>query len=116
MNKQIELLITLQDLINLKKDMENESTVEQFKEMGFELNRLEKIEETIKDISSKLRSDIFQIYKRVASKYERPLVPVRNGVCYGCFVSLATSKASTEDERDSIKVCEHCGRIIYQIT
>ena len=47
-------------------------------------------------------------------KHERPMVPVRNGVCYGCFVSFPTARLS-DFEGDVPLTCESCGRLLYRI-
>lgn len=50
-------------------------------------------------------------------KYDRPLVPVRKGVCYGCFVRFPTAKLSDlgGQEGEAPLTCESCGRLLYEI-
>jgi predicted nucleic acid-binding Zn-ribbon protein len=38
---------------------------------------------------------------------------VIEGVCYGCFVSIATAKAGEDEPNKVLRTCETCGRFIY---
>ena len=112
---QLRLLMFLQDLLSLKKEVEDFQVVEQYEEMGFLLDKKEKIEEEIQSVTEQLEPSLYHQFKRIADKYEKPLAPVKNGVCYGCFVSApAGSKVVTEGQ-EIIEYCNHCGRILYKI-
>ncbi len=45
---------------------------------------------------------------------DRPLVPIRNGVCYACFVRFPTSRLAVFGEKQPA-TCENCGRLLYQV-
>jgi predicted nucleic acid-binding Zn-ribbon protein len=49
----------------------------------------------------------------VRNSMERVVVPVIDGVCYGCFVSIATAKAGEDEPNKALRTCESCGRFIY---
>ena len=51
-------------------------------------------------------------YKQIAASQERVVMPVIEGVCYGCFVSIATATAG-EQGPQALRTCESCGRFIY---
>ncbi|HSR41847.1 MAG TPA: hypothetical protein VLL48_06740, partial [Longimicrobiales bacterium] len=55
-------------------------------------------------------------YRRVKGSVDRVVVPVINGVCYGCFVSIATAVAVEQDPNESVQSCETCGRFIYIVS
>jgi len=38
---------------------------------------------------------------------------VLNGVCYGCFVHVPTSKGRDQERNSELRNCESCGRFIY---
>jgi len=118
MRNQIDDLIRLQDLVNRRTEMENNVMVEKFEEMGFKIDRqreLKILNETIQEILSKLDQSTQDLYRRVSRKYSRPLIPVINGVCYGCFVALPTAKSTGRGDEDTVATCSSCGRIIYWI-
>ena len=118
MGQQLDYLIKIQDLMNRKNEMENDATVEQFEEMGFKIDRKREVkilEETIQDILKQLKPSTQNVYNRVAVKYPRPLTPVINGTCYGCFVAVPTAQDTGKKEEDKIETCSNCGRIIYWI-
>ena len=118
MGAQLDYLIKIQDLANRKKEMESDAMVEQFEEMGFKIDRqreLEILEETIQEIIKKLNPATQNLYNRVAMKYVRPLTPVINGICYGCFVAVPTAQDTGTKDDDTIETCSNCGRIIYWI-
>jgi len=113
---QLRLLMFLQDLLTLKKEMQDFQVVEKYEEMGFELARREHIEEAIKEVTEQLDPVLYQRFLRIAEKYDRPLAPVKDGVCYGCFVSTPTGSKLVTEKQDVIEFCNHCGRILYRIS
>ncbi len=112
---QLRLLMFLQDLLNLKKEMQDFQVVEQYEQMGFALDKKEKIEESIREVTEQLDPILYQRFLRIADKYDRPMAPVKNGVCYGCFVSAPTGSKLVTEHQDVIEFCNHCGRILYRI-
>ncbi len=113
-DNQLRLLMFLQDLLSLKKEIEDFQMVEKYEEMGFPLHKKEKIEEAIREVTAELDSVLYHRFLRIAEKYDRPLAPVKNGVCYGCFVSAPTGSKLVTQAEDVIEFCNHCGRILYR--
>ncbi len=113
-DNQLRLLMFLQDLLMLKKEMEDFQVVEKYEEMGFDLEKKEKIEEAIREVTGQLDAELHHRFQMIANKYDRPLAPVKNGVCYGCFVSAPTGSKLVTQKKDVIEFCNHCGRILYQ--
>ena len=110
---QLRLLMFLQDLLSLKKEIQDFQVVEKYEEMGFAFDRKEIIEEGIKEVIEQLDSELYQRFLQLSQKYDRPLAPVKNGVCYGCFVSTPTGSKLVTQRKDVIEFCNHCGRILY---
>ncbi len=118
MGDQLDYLIKIQDLTSRKNEMQNDSTVEQFEEMGFKIDRkreLKILDKTIEEIIGQLDQSTQDLYNRVLRKYSRPLVPVINGTCYGCFVAVPTAQDTGRKEENVLETCSNCGRIIYWI-
>jgi len=60
-----------------------------------------------------VRNDLRRIYERYFSKFgERAIVPVKNGVCSGCFISIPPMRQDKIRAMDEIIYCENCGRIL----
>ncbi|MDX1661052.1 MAG: C4-type zinc ribbon domain-containing protein [Gemmatimonadota bacterium] len=110
LNETTERLIALQDLLQLKRDIEETS----YEELGFEKPEVESIEAEIESLREEIDPAVLRRYERISEKYDRPLVPVRKGVCYGCFVRFPTARMSELSEATPT-TCESCGRLLYQI-
>ena len=60
-----------------------------------------------------VRNDLRALYERYYEKYhDRAIVPVKGGVCYGCFVTIPPMRLDIIRRMDSIEFCENCGRIL----
>jgi predicted nucleic acid-binding Zn-ribbon protein len=60
-----------------------------------------------------IRNDLRSLYKRYYSKFsERAIVPVKNGVCTGCYVTIPPMRIDRIRAMNSLEVCENCGRIL----
>ncbi len=111
MNAAVERLLALQDLRLLKRDLHENS----YEELGFAEIDEAAIDAEIESLREEIDPAVMRRYETIASKYDRPLVPVRRGVCYGCFVRFPTAKLSEIDEEGMPTTCESCGRMLYQI-
>ena len=107
MKTAIGRLVALQDLLQLKRDL----TDKRYKDLGFETDGTDAIDSEIESLKAAIDPALLRRYETIAGKYERPLVPVRNGVCYGCFVRFPTAKLT-----DDPLTCESCGRLLYRVT
>jgi predicted nucleic acid-binding Zn-ribbon protein len=60
-----------------------------------------------------IRNDLRSLYKRYYSKFsDRAIVPVKNGVCTGCYVTIPPMRIDRIHTMDSLEICENCGRIL----
>jgi len=115
MSNTLDTLIRIHDLRAMKKEFEDEETASKYKEIGFEINQVELIQEAIDELVKKIDEYVFKTYMRVAAKYERPLVPTKDGICYGCFEAIPTSMATTLFKDSEIAKCSNCGRLLYSL-
>jgi uncharacterized protein len=76
---------------------------------------LAQLEEKINEMEGALDPRVRSRYQRLAGKRTRAVVPVINGTCYGCFVSVPTALASDADRNEELRFCDSCGRFLYLI-
>ena len=115
-NPQLMTLLEIQDLRSKVRELRNEGGLEALEQEHFHIDPAEaigRLESRIGDLEDELAPGIRRRYERVKDSLDRVVVPVINGVCYGCFVSIATAVAGDQDPNETVRSCETCGRIIY---
>ncbi len=118
MHQQLELLLQLQDLRAQRNELAQDRGEREVQQEHFDLDIEEAVQELdskIQDVKESLDPDIRSRYERVARGRSRAMVPVINGVCYGCFVQTPTAVAAEKSRggQDEIVTCENCGRFLY---
>ena len=114
MHPQLMLLLEIQDLHLQRQALLEEPGVEEVEEGQFKLNPKEAVaalDEKIGELKEGLDPAIRDRCQRGLPSLGRMLVPVIGGVCYGCFVSIPTSRSGELNE--AVQTCESCGRFIY---
>ncbi len=107
---QIELLVVYQDIdLMLQEAMEEEKT------MGFPIEGKDQLQNACNEIAKNIEPKFLRVYERLRTRYKRPIVPVQNEVCLGCFAKLPTSYGEKGRRDQTIYTCEQCGRILYWI-
>ncbi len=107
LNKQLELLVALQDLDIMIKD------VEDVKQIGFDVEGKEKLIEAREELTQKISKQLLGNYEQLKRRFKRPIVPVKKDVCLGCFMRIPT-RLITQGRKDlEVINCEGCGRILY---
>lgn len=107
LNKQLELLVALQDLDIMIKDIED------VKQIGFEVEGKEKLQEARNELISKITKPLLSNYEKLKARYKRAIVPVKDDVCLGCFMRIPTSLFTRGRSDQQVILCEGCGRILY---
>ena len=114
MNKQLMLLLEIQDLHLQRTALLEEPGYDRVQEEHFKLDpqvAVEALERKIGELIEGLEPAIQKRCERGFPSLGRMVVPVIDGVCYGCFVSIPTSRAI--ESRQNLETCESCGRFIY---
>jgi len=114
MNPQLMLLLEIQDLHLQKTALLEEPGFDRVEEKHFHIDpetAAAALDEKISELKKKLDPAIQQRCERGFPTLGRMVVPVIGGVCYGCFVSIPTSR--TEETSQEVEICESCGRFIY---
>ena len=106
------LLIALQDLDIMIKEVKDKSTSRELKSLGFKLTGLEELQDARSELSKKISPAVLQRYEKLTGRYTMAILPVTGDLCLGCFVKLPTSFFSSIN-RDLLQTCENCGRLLY---
>ena len=117
MHAQLELLLELQDLRTQRRALRDEPLKEMEEEV-FELEpeeALELLDRKMAELKERLEPVVRKRYLDLEATLDRAVVPVLNGICYGCFVATPTAWASGAGRNDSISVCDYCGRFLYYV-
>ncbi len=117
MHPQLELLLEIQDLRMQRRGLAD-GTLGAVESDFFEIRAEEAIQaldEKVSELEDRLSDEVRQRYRRISGKDNRAVVPVLNGICYGCFVAVATARASEYDRNRRVEACEHCGRFLYHL-
>ncbi len=116
MNQQVELLTRLQDLDLMIRELGDEAGVSAEKKLGFELRGLDTLKSARGQLAAEIDSELLKKYDRVRGRFPRAVVPMRDGVCFGCFVRQPAKRAvGGVEDPDAIEGCSHCGRILFRI-
>lgn len=114
-NPQVEFLVLLQDIDLMIRELGNEKTAKEEKKLGFELKGIETLREARDQLASKIDGDLLRRYERIIVRFPRAVVPMRDGVCFGCFVRQPAHRAVTgQVDESAIESCNHCGRILFR--
>ncbi len=116
MDPQLMLLLELQDLRAQRKELAESEVAERMQEEHFHIDPADArshLDEKITEIEQELHPRIRARYAQIVPMRDRVVVPVINGVCYGCFVSIPTATAGDRDSPAGVQSCEHCGCFIY---
>lgn len=115
-NEQLVTLLEIQDLRSKARELREEGGLEELEQEHFNIDPAEAVaslEERIEELEGQLDPRVRGRYDRVKRSFDRVVVPVVNGVCYGCFVSIATAVVRDQDPNEAVRSCETCGRFIY---
>ncbi len=105
---QLELLVQYQDIDLMIKEAKSEA-----EQVGFAVEGCEALEEAKIGLGKNIQPRNVRAYQRLNSRYKRPIAPVKNETCLGCFSKLPTSYGEQGRHDQAILFCENCGRILY---
>ncbi len=116
MHPQLILLLEIQDLYLQRTSLLEEPGMERMEADHFNIDpekAAAALEKKIEELKDRLAPGVRKRCERGLPTLGRMVVPVIDGVCYGCFVSIPTAR--TGDFNESLRTCESCGRFIYLI-
>jgi predicted nucleic acid-binding Zn-ribbon protein len=117
MHAQLEILLQLQDLRSQRRELAEHDR--EMEEQEFNINiedALGELDARITELEQELPPAIRNRLKRFGGQAgARAVVPVINGICYGCFSALPTAAMSDLQRNDRVNHCDHCGRFLYVV-
>ena len=116
MHPQLETLLEIQDLKSQRSELFEQSEGRAVEEDLFNISvddALEQLDAKVSEMEESLEASVRGRYQRVSRTKARFIVPVINGTCFGCFVSVPTAVASERNRE--IRYCDHCGRFLYMV-
>jgi len=96
--RQITELHSLEDILN---------TFSQQKVKTTEVNA------QIESLRSQIPERILRLHDHLRHRGKRSIAEVRNGVCSGCHMQLATGSVPALKRGASLQTCDNCGRLLY---
>jgi predicted nucleic acid-binding Zn-ribbon protein len=115
MHPQLELLLQIQDLRSQRDELAEGEAARAFEEQEFGIDvdeAISQLDAKIDEILSELDVPIRSRLDRMMRGGNRTVVPLINGVCYGCFTALPTAEVSSL-RREAVSSCGNCGRFLY---
>ncbi len=112
MKDEYRLLIALQDLDIMLKEVKDKATSKELEHLGFKLTGLAELQEARKKLAAKIPKALLIRYEKLSAHYSMAILPVTGNLCLGCFVKLPTSFFSKENKKE-LQTCENCGRLLY---
>jgi predicted nucleic acid-binding Zn-ribbon protein len=112
MKDEHRLLIALQDLDIMIKEVRDKSTSRELQSLGFKLTGLDELQEARTKLAEKVPRALLNRYEKLAQHYTMAILPVTGSLCLGCFVKLPTSFFSAASKIE-LQTCENCGRLLY---
>ena len=112
LREEHRLLIALQDLDIMIKEVKDKATSTELKNLGFKLTGLKELQDARAKLVAKIPPSILQRYEKLTEHYVMAILPVTGDLCLGCFVKLPTSFFSAAN-RNLLQTCENCGRLLY---
>jgi predicted nucleic acid-binding Zn-ribbon protein len=113
LRRNTDTLMRLHDLDMLVRDYREVASRELLEGSGFRISGLEQLEQTRDELARTIDRHWLELYEKALRRYGRAVVPVRDRVCLGCFMTLPSSASRPTEGSDVLLLCESCGRILY---
>jgi predicted nucleic acid-binding Zn-ribbon protein len=117
MHPQLEILLQIQDLKAQRRELGEEGgRAIQEQEFNIDIDdALRQLEARIEELKLDLPPQVRGRLDRFANTGGRAVVPVINGICYGCFTAVPTASVAELGRNDNLNYCESCGRFLYVV-
>ena len=118
MHPELELLLQIQDLKAQRRELlepDGGRAVEQ-EEFNIDLDEaISELDLRIEELKQELPPQVRARLNKIDKDKGRAVVPVINGIFYGCFTAVATASMTALGRNDRVNACDHCGRFLYVV-
>lgn len=108
MNKNLELLLQLQELMLMRKAQEVVQTDANPK--GTEL-----LDQKINQVRHKISGNLLSEFDELFGKYSDAATPLVNRSCQGCHQEIPHNMAGKVNQSRDLVRCHNCGRFLYPL-
>ncbi|HSJ30844.1 MAG TPA: C4-type zinc ribbon domain-containing protein [Longimicrobiales bacterium] len=118
MHPQLEILLQIQDLKSQRRELRENEGGRAMEEQEFNIDiddAIGQLDARIDELKEDLPPQVRGRLDRFAKTGGRAVVPVINGICYGCFTAVATGAVADLGRNDNVNYCESCGRFLYVV-
>jgi len=115
MNEQLVLMLEIQDMTAKAKEIES-GELGDLERAHFGMDSTAAattLRQKAEELVEELKPNVRERFRKMVKRFDRAVVPVIGGVCFGCFVSIPTATAGEQDPNADLQSCETCGRFIY---
>ncbi len=115
MNEQLLVMLEIQDLKSKAREIER-GELGDLEETHFGVDpdqAVTALRNKATELMGGLRADTRGRFKALAERADRAVVPVVDGTCFGCYVSIPTATAGEREPNSALQSCESCGRFLY---
>jgi uncharacterized protein len=108
MNKNLELLLQLQELMLMRKAQEVVRT-------GGKPNGIGLLDQKINRVRHKIPGDLLSEFDEMFSDNADAVTPMADGVCQGCHLEIPRHLAGKISQSREICRCPECRRFLYPV-
>ena len=119
MDTQLVLLLEIQEVRAKTREFRAGSEFSELEQQHFGMDpaqAADALEAKAAELEGALDPKVRRRYELIAGRVDRVVVPVINGTCYGCFVSIPTARSGDAEANAHLQSCETCGRFIYVVS
>ncbi len=106
-------MTTTHSLINQLIQLQELIVANMQKKVSMPNARLDELEKSIAAMGADVPQQIKGHFNRLLQKHPEAIVPVANGLCTGCGMSLTKSLVNSVRKADGMQRCPNCARFLY---
>lgn len=106
-------MTTTHSLINQLIQLQELIVANMQKKVSMPNAKLDVLQKSIDALSADLPQQVKSHFNRLVQKHPEAIVPVANGLCTGCGMSMTKSLINSVHKADAMHKCPNCARFLY---